>query len=298
MRDVVATTKANAEKYSYMTTASLITTAAAVGLQWRCPGANATAHVTAVPRFKGHSQQGEDVALVHSLFCDQCGADHSRTYVEIGALDGVMYSNTLGLEALGWRGLLIEAQPGNAAALYRNRGRSGRNVIVPEAVCSPASTVTFAGMKGKGTAGAIDTMDKDYFAYWQRRGRFPATYTVPCRPLGEMVRLAGLARIDVFSLDVEGAELAVLRTFDWSVPVSVWLVETFADGLGRAGGGSDKHREIVALLNASGYAEHRTLSARVGHNTIFVHRELLPLVEERVLECRSLLHSQRGRYRR
>ena len=40
-----------------------------------------------------------------------------------------------------------------------------------------------------------------------------------------MLQLVGLREIDAFILDVEGAELQVLRTMDWTVPVRVWLIE-------------------------------------------------------------------------
>jgi hypothetical protein len=42
---------------------------------------------------------------------------HGGTFVELGALDGVLFSNTKFYEdTLGWTGVLIEAQPSNAAA--------------------------------------------------------------------------------------------------------------------------------------------------------------------------------------
>ena len=39
---------------------------------------------------------------------------------------------------------------------------------------------------------------------------------VPCVSLGSILRSFGLSRVDFFSLDVEGAELEVLRTLDLS----------------------------------------------------------------------------------
>ena len=35
----------------------------------------------------------------------------------------------------------------------------------------------------------------------------------------------GITHVDVFSLDVEGAELAVLETMDWGVGVDHWVIE-------------------------------------------------------------------------
>ena len=47
------------------------------------------------------------------------------------------------------------------------------------------------------------------------------------------------------SLDVDGAELSVLKTFDWTVPIGVLLVEL--DGSNR-----DKDEAVRALLRSHG----------------------------------------------
>ena len=56
----------------------------------------------------------------------------------------------------------------------------------------------------------------------------------PCKPMSEY--LTGHAVIDFFSLDVEGAELTVLETIDWSaVRIDVLMIEMdhWADSNGR-----------------------------------------------------------------
>eukprot|EP01062_Namystynia_karyoxenos_P054768 TRINITY_DN4528_c1_g4_i1.p2 TRINITY_DN4528_c1_g4~~TRINITY_DN4528_c1_g4_i1.p2 ORF type:complete len:122 (+),score=37.77 TRINITY_DN4528_c1_g4_i1:278-643(+) len=70
--------------------------------------------------------------------------------------------------------------------------------------------------------------------------------SVPCAPLGTLLREAGLTSVDLFVLDVEGGELATLRTMDWSIPVRVWVVEL------------DHHNEtknaaVRLLLRSRGY---------------------------------------------
>ena len=55
-------------------------------------------------------------------------------YLEMGALDGVTFSNSRLYEyCAGWDGILIEAQPNNVKKLYENRPCA---VIIPEGVCS------------------------------------------------------------------------------------------------------------------------------------------------------------------
>ena len=46
-----------------------------------------------------------------------------------------------------------------------------------------------------------------------------------CTGLGRYLRLVGVDTLDLFSLDVEGGELEVLKTMDWTIPVGVLMIE-------------------------------------------------------------------------
>ena len=71
------------------------------------------------------SQSLEDRYLYTKLFRALGPSIVGRTYIEIGALDGRTYSNTLALEReFDWRGLLIEGHPANSV-LLRGRGGGG-----------------------------------------------------------------------------------------------------------------------------------------------------------------------------
>ena len=78
------------------------------------------------------SQHGEDQYLLPMLLA-ATGGDAPGTFVELGALDGVTFSNTFAIErCLGWSGVLIEADPVNFELLVK----SERNVTrVHAAVC-------------------------------------------------------------------------------------------------------------------------------------------------------------------
>jgi len=58
--------------------------------------------------------------------------------------------------------------------------------------------------------------------------------------------------VDFFSLDVQGAELMVLKTMNWSVPVSVFMVEL--DGVSPS-----KDNEVRALLRAHNYHYYQSI---------------------------------------
>lgn len=157
-----------------------------------------------------HAQFGEDCLLHQRFFPGQAAG----TCVEVGAGDGERYSNTLFFEGLGWRCLLIEANP-EAVELCRAR-RSGATVVHAAAV-EPArvGTATFTvaedcpdlsslRLDAHGT-GALQR----YFGRVARR-----EVEVPARTLDEILGGWGCTRIDFITIDVEGHELGVLRGFD------------------------------------------------------------------------------------
>ncbi|CAD7967196.1 unnamed protein product [Amoebophrya sp. A25] len=87
------------------------------------------------------SQHGDEDALIRSLGLDKTTSSDSRRrpfYVELGALDGLQYSNTLRLHSCyNWTGLLIEPDRLNFRSLVTNtpRWRRGfRNVVNEERV--------------------------------------------------------------------------------------------------------------------------------------------------------------------
>ncbi|KAL1500387.1 hypothetical protein AB1Y20_013044 [Prymnesium parvum] len=240
-----------------------------------------------------YANGGLDLFLLQSFFCDVCN-ESRRTYVELGALDGMTASNTKMLEdSLNFQGVLIEGQPSNAHRLFAHRHGSGRNVIFPEAVCRTAGAATYVGRQGLGTAGVLEEMSTNYLKSWGHRFR-NTSYSVPCRPIGEMLRLArsalGFKAIDFFSLDVEGAELLVLETFDWSIPVKLWLIELDGNDLQR----NDVIREMLASHGYAPYISpamlartqhHFYVAQKGGNNEVFIHRDLLSSMPERVAAC-------------
>ena len=190
---------------------------------------------------KSYGQGKEDAALYERYFC----ATRGGTFVEMGALDGVQFSNTKFFEdELEWSGLLIEAQRENVAKLMAFHTRP-RSTKLASAACSPGErTIDFVGSTAVG--GLPSTMSSSHKKRWITTTDDRAIEKVPCAPLGTLLEMAGIRSIDFFVLDVEGAELQVLETMDWSVPVSVWVVEM-------DGSNATKDQEVRDLLHVHGY---------------------------------------------
>ena len=111
-----------------------------------------------------------------------------------------------------------------------------------------------------------------------RRGR--SVVGVACAPLAQILRaLGGISRVDLLVLDVEGAELEVLRSIDFrATRFGVIVVETFSPMMGTRP--ADFHARVVALMAelAPEYlvwrepGSHRPATLeQAGRNTWFVH---------------------------
>eukprot|EP00756_Hemistasia_phaeocysticola_P019232 Hpha_TRINITY_DN15646_c3_g1::TRINITY_DN15646_c3_g1_i3::g.100169::m.100169 len=188
------------------------------------------------------SQSREDQALYYRYFCRQCGG----VFVEMGGFDGLKYSNSLFFErALGWKGVLIEADPKNLVKLKVNRPRSE---IIGKAACPAGQDrVTFFGGGATGAvSGVVDNAADSFKKKWWGENWTRNTVSVPCAPLGTLLKEAGVTFIDLFSLDVEGGEEFVLRTMDWSIPVRVWVIEMDAHNV-------TKNEVVTNMLLKNGY---------------------------------------------
>ena len=63
------------------------------------------------------SQSGQDKWIVEKLFAGK----QKGTFVDIGANDGITFSNTYFLEKMGWNGLAVEPIPSAYEKLVKNR---------------------------------------------------------------------------------------------------------------------------------------------------------------------------------
>ena len=170
-----------------------------------------------------YSQAREDWALFEQFSSYWNSSSHRGVFLEMGALDGWTHSNSLAYERwLNWTGVLIEANPDSCVELFERR-RSGATVNLCTAI-SNGSSVAFERSGLREVFAAKDQMSAEYRKRWRRTSG--KEVVVPGQPLGRLLRMVGLTHIDAFFLDVEGSELQVLRTFDWSLPVHVFCIET------------------------------------------------------------------------
>jgi FkbM family methyltransferase len=144
-------------------------------------------------------------------------------YVELGANDGRFSSNTLYFEGnKDWRGVLVEAVP--HLFLECRRNRSTRNHIVCAACVSFDYKDEFVKMIYSNSMSVPLNVESDIGdraahaelgRQFLRDGETLFTFGAKARTLDSILREAGSPwLIDFLSLDVEGAELEVLKGID------------------------------------------------------------------------------------
>jgi FkbM family methyltransferase len=131
------------------------------------------------------------------------------TYVDVGANEPRHLSITASLYDLGWRGLLIEADPQLAKDLRTFRPM---DTVVECAASDVTGTLTFHTVPGTG----LGTLNSGEAGAAADRGFETIAVTVPARRLDDILAeylkpKVGVARdIHFMSIDVEGAEATVL----------------------------------------------------------------------------------------
>jgi FkbM family methyltransferase len=175
-------------------------------------------------------------------------------FVEVGAYDGVTFSNSSGLADAGWHGLYIEPQPGNLS-LCRGRHQANPNLRFENCAIGRA-----AGQGFVVDAGAFSIVST-------APGTPPTGDAVPI----EIVRLETLLakhavprEFDLLIVDVEGGEEAVFDSFD----LDVWRPRLLIAELGDIDGDAREPVEPRART-------HRQI---VGHGYSVVYRDRINVV--------------------
>lgn len=127
-------------------------------------------------------------------------------FVEVGANDPHLLSQTWPLEQLGWTGLLVEPLQACADKLAAARPRSR---VVRAACAGP-------DQRGSAVFHVADRSTKSGLARHvdDQSVRYIGQETVPVVTLDDLLTERPPARLDFVSIDVEGTELDVLRGFD------------------------------------------------------------------------------------
>ena len=161
-----------------------------------------------------YSQSGQDKWIVEKLFPDK----KEGTFVDIGANDGITFSNTYLLEKMGWNGIAIEPIPSIYEKLKTNRNcLTVRGCITPRSGKERFRVITGYPQM---LSGLVDEYDQRH----QKRieselnsfgGRFEEI-EVNCYNFDELLGINGIFKVDFLSIDVEGVEYKILDSIDFN----------------------------------------------------------------------------------
>lgn len=142
----------------------------------------------------------DEARLVRDFFSGSAGF-----FVDVGANDPEVGSQTWHLEQAGWAGILIEPQPDLAERLRQTR----RAKVYAVACSAPRNAGRSMPLR---LAGPLSTLNEELMDVMQRA---QAVIEVPVRTLDQVLSEAGApAPIDFLSIDVEGHAFEVLQGVD------------------------------------------------------------------------------------
>lgn len=157
---------------------------------------------------RSYSQSGEDIIADVELDKKKKG-----TYIDVGAFHPKLFSNTYLFYKRGWSGVVIEPRPGAGEAFMKVRPRDrfvGMGVALKKDVLEymefeDSATNTFSKKQA-------DRNTKEAGRKFVRKVNL---VVMPLRDILAINDMEGTS-IDLMSVDVEGMDLPVLKSNDWS----------------------------------------------------------------------------------
>lgn len=207
-----------------------------------------------------YSQSGEDKMLYEKYF-KYYTLEGKKHYFEMGALDGVIYSNTKFYEdTLGWSGILVEPNPQQFCALVENRP----NNYLLSCVCSDIKEpLDFNICVNIPAVCSLEmTKPKEFDNIYYNYSKMIKTKFIPIK-LDTIISNSGLERIDLLVLDVEGHELNVLNSFSFKIPVVLWLIEAL--------GTEEQNQKVKDIMDKN----NMQFMEKCAHNNVFINRDYL-----------------------
>jgi hypothetical protein len=178
-----------------------------------------------IPRTLRNPQQVHYSQHKQSQFVDELlNNKKNGFYVESGAAGGENLSNSLFFEkSRNWTGLLVEANPASFQAILQKH----RHAYMVNACLSPVTKPTIIPFSMAGVIGGLyDYMENSHKERVQYRSKGSEIISIQCFPLFTILQAMNISHVDYFSLDIEGAELEILKTLPLDkVDVKVFSIE-------------------------------------------------------------------------
>lgn len=171
-----------------------------------------------------YSQGGEDIYLANKFVNKEKGF-----YVDVGSFHPFRYSNTYWAYKRGWSGINIEPNRENFKFFEIMRSRDIN-------INCGISDIEGERKYYQFEESALNTFDCDTVKHYENTGHKQVNNSVKVklRRLDNILKENKVKRIDFLDIDVEGTEMDVLKSIDFSVDIECILLEqgnviTFSD---------------------------------------------------------------------
>ena len=142
-------------------------------------------------------------------------------FVDIGANDGVTWSNSLELERkLNWQGIAIEPHPTMFKQLISNRQCKALNI----AISNEENELDFFSIEGSWEANMLSGLLNSYsekhkdrvMEEYKRYNGTASVIKVKTHRLQNILDENNVSKIDYLSIDTEGSEIPILESIDFT----------------------------------------------------------------------------------
>jgi FkbM family methyltransferase len=205
------------------------------------------------------------------IFLEFFGDIERGSFVEVGAYDGISFSNTWGLSRLFWNGIYIEPVPKFAKQCRKNHAFNSNIKVIEQAVSSSSNQTQNIYL-----AGALTSTNSDRFASyskypWSRNHVSKDVLQTQTKTLNEILEAEGLHHgFELLVVDVEGSEPEVFEGFDiktWKPKMIIVELEDFHPSI------SNQNNDLLQLrrrIEGSGYK----IVYKDHINSIFINSDL------------------------
>jgi FkbM family methyltransferase len=167
-------------------------------------------------------------------------APESGMFLDIGAFDGITFSNSLALIERGWSGVMVEPSLRGFDALLSRHSENDKLKLVHAAIGLSRSLVPFWD-----SPDAVSTTQRQNFEQWKEAGQFRHPYLTPQITIYELFKaIPELSEIQFLNIDTEGTSADILLSFPFShAKPKIICVEY-----------DDREDDIVGVANFVGYS--------------------------------------------
>lgn len=191
---------------------------------------------------KSYAQLGQDLLALKFFHLYPA---HHKVFLDIGAFDGIGFSNSRLFFEQGWMGVCVEPVLKNFTKLQKLY--DGTNVVTVRAAATDhegqlelnVATIPWAEEWGSDVSSPADDTKERWPDYiWDKE-------VVPATTVNKILEASRISHVDFVSIDVEGQELAVLRGFDLATYQPHLIVVEYSDKAER--------QALVKHLSNQGY---------------------------------------------